>query len=59
MNKAYEKVIFNGKQTGVEFGINQNFNLLYGIANMDVNNVVKRSKVDRKGALKFLSEHLY
>lgn len=59
MNKAYEKVLFNGKQIGVEFGINQNFNLLYGIANMDVNSVVKKSKVDRKGALKFFSEHLY
>lgn len=59
MNKAYEKILFNKNQTGVEFGINQNFNLLYGIANMDVNSVVKKSKVDRKGLLKFFSEHLY
>lgn len=59
MNKAYLKILFNKNQTGVEFGINQNFNLLYGIANMDVNNVVKKSKVDRRGLLKFFSEHLY
>jgi len=36
-----------------------NLNLMYGIANVDANTLAKKVKVDRFGATRFLSDHLY
>lgn len=59
LSSAYNKVMFSKLQTPMDFTIVDNLNIRYGIANMDINNMVKKSKVDRFGAYKFFSEHLY
>ena len=56
---AYDKVLFSRKQSLMDFNIVDNLNVLYGVANMDINAMVKRTKTDRFGAFKFFSEHLY
>lgn len=59
LSTAYNKVLFSKAQSPIDFTITDNLNLLYGIANMDLNNMVTKSKTDRAGLYKFFSEHLY
>lgn len=59
LSAAYNKVLFSKSQSFQDFNMVDELNLLYGIANMDTNSVVKKSKTDRSGLFKFFSEHLY
>lgn len=59
LSTAYNKVLFSKAQSPIDFTITDNLNLLYGIANMDLNNMVTKTKTDRAGLYKFFSEHLY
>ena len=46
-------------QSVQDFTIVDHLNRQYGIANMDINSIVKKSKTDRTGLFKFFSEHMY
>lgn len=59
LTAAYGKVLFSKAQSPVDFTIVDNLNIRYGIANMDINNIVKKSKSDRLGLFKFFSDNLY
>ncbi len=59
LKSAYDKVIFSKAQTFQDFTLVDELNKEYGIANMDINNMVKKTKTDRSGMFKFFSEHLY
>lgn len=59
LKSAYDKVLFSKAQSFQDFTIVDELNSLYGIANMDINNIVKKTKTDRSGMFKFFSEHLY
>lgn len=56
---AYNKVLFSKMQSIGDFTITDNLNQLYGVANMDTNSMVKKTKADRSGLFKFFSEHMY
>ena len=59
LTAAYGKVLFSKAQSPVDFTIVDNLNIRYGIANMDINGIVKKSKTDRLGIFKFFSDNLY
>ena len=59
LKSAYNKVLFGKMQSPVDFNIVDNLNIEYGIANMDINTIVHKTKTDRHGAFKFFSENMY
>ena len=59
LTTAYNKVLFSKAQSPFDFNIVDNLNQRYGIANMDINNIVRKTKVDRFGVFKFFSDNLY
>lgn len=56
---AYNKVLFSKAQSPVDFTIVDNLNIRYGIANMDINGIIRKTKTDRFGLFKFFSDNLY
>lgn len=59
LKSAYSKVLFSKAQSPFDFNIVDNLNIHYGIANMDLNTIVHKTKTDRQGMFKFFSDNMY
>ena len=59
LTQAYTIMMGAKKQFSRDFNVINGLDYTYGIANMDINSVVERTRADRSGLMSGLSKHLF